>query len=44
MVAAEGLTIAREIGDKVEAVDDKIGLVNEGERYCPMLRRDLLSV
>ena len=37
MVAAEGLTIAREIGDKLEDVDDKIGSVNEGERYYLML-------
>jgi hypothetical protein len=43
MVAAEGLTITREIGDKVEDVDDKIGSVNEGERYCLVLRRNFSS-
>ena len=38
MVAAEGLTITREISDKVEGVDDKIGSVNEGERHYLMMR------
>jgi hypothetical protein len=33
VVAAEGLTVTRQISDKVEDIDDKIGSVNEGERY-----------
>ena len=33
MAAAEGLTITREIGDKVDGVDHKIGLINDGELY-----------
>ena len=32
-VATEGLTITREIGGKVEDVDDKICSVNEGRYY-----------
>jgi hypothetical protein len=43
MVTAEGLTITREIGDRVEEVYDKIGSVNEGERYCLVLRRNFFS-
>ena len=48
LVAAEDLTITREIGDKVEDVDDKIGSVNEGERlgerYYLMMRRNFSSL
>ena len=43
MAAAEGLTITREIGNRVEDADDNIGSVDEGERYYLMLRRNLSS-
>ena len=43
MAVAEGLTITREIDDKVEGVDHKIDSVNEGEPYYLRLPPKLSS-
>jgi len=43
MVAAEGLTITRETGDKVEDVDDKIGSVIEGVKESPVAIQQVVN-